>query len=409
MKGNLNMLMMKKRSLIILIVVFMLASAIGTGVLILSIGVGTGNLVVLNKAEYSKFETIMSEYSTLFDLEKFVNDNYYIPADKAAIREGTYQGVFLGLGDPYSSYMNKKDYEDLLATTAGEFQGIGVTIAPDESGFINVIAPIEDTPAARAGIMASDKIVKVDNKEYTAKTINEAVTAMRGVPGTKVKIDVLRDGKIISFDLIRSNIVLKSVKSEMLENNIGYIRITTFDEKTLGEFKNHLKDLESKNIKGLVIDLRDNPGGLVDSSVSITDMLLGSGVITFTEDRNKVREYYKSDAAKLDVPYVVLINKGSASASEIMAGAIKDNKGGKLIGETTFGKGIIQRIFSYGNDGGGIKLTVMQYFSPNGNIIHKVGVKPDIEVIIKADAYVNGDLPRENDTQLQKGIEILSK
>jgi carboxyl-terminal processing protease len=409
MKGNLNMLMMKKRSLIILIVVFMLASAIGTGVLILSIGVGTGNLVVLNKAEYSKFETIMSEYSTLFDLEKFVNDNYYIPADKAAIREGTYQGVFLGLGDPYSSYMNKKDYEDLLATTAGEFQGIGVTIAPDESGFINVIAPIEDTPAARAGIMASDKIVKVDNKEYTAKTINEAVTAMRGVPGTKVKIDVLRDGKIISFDLIRSNIVLKSVKSEMLENNIGYIRITTFDEKTLGEFKNHLKDLESKNINGLVIDLRDNPGGLVDSSVSITDMLLGSGVITFTEDRNKVREYYKSDAAKLDVPYVVLINKGSASASEIMAGAIKDNKGGKLIGETTFGKGIIQRIFSYGNDGGGIKLTVMQYFSPNGNIIHKVGVKPDIEVIIKADAYVNGDLPRENDTQLQKGIEILSK
>jgi len=409
MKGNLNMLMMKKRSLIILIVVFMLASAIGTGVLILSIGVGTGNLVVLNKAEYSKFETIMSEYSTLFDLEKFVNDNYYIPADKAAIREGTYQGVFLGLGDPYSSYMNKKDYEDLLATTAGEFQGIGVTIAPDESGFINVIAPIEDTPAARAGIMASDKIVKVDNKEYTAKTINEAVTAMRGVPGTKVKIDVLRDGKIISFDLIRSNIVLKSVKSEMLENNIGYIRITTFDEKTLGEFKNHLKDLESKNIKGLVIDLRDNPGGLVDSSVSITDMLLGSGVITFTEDRNKVREYYKSDAAKLDVPYVVLINKGSASASEIMAGAIKDNKGGKLIGETTFGKGIIQRIFSYGNDGGGIKLTVMQYFSPNGNIIHKVGVKPDIEVIIKADAYLNGDLPRENDTQLQKGIEILSK
>jgi carboxyl-terminal processing protease len=403
------MLMMKKRSLKILIVVIMIASAIGTGILILSVGVGTGNLVVLNKAEYSKYTTIMDEYSELFDLEKFVNENYYIPVDEAAIREGTYQGVFLGLGDPYSSYLNKKEYEDLLDTTAGEFQGIGVTIAPDESGFINVISPIEDTPAARAGIMPSDKIVKVDDKEYTAKTINEAVTAMRGVPGTKVKIDVLRDGAILKFDLIRSNIVLKSVKSEMLENNIGYIRITTFDEKTLGEFKNHLKDLESKQLKGLVIDLRDNPGGLVDSSVSITDMLLGSGVITYTEDRNKVREYYKSDAAKVDVPYVVLINKGSASASEIMAGAIKDNKGGTLIGETTFGKGIIQRIFSYGNDGGGVKLTVMQYFSPNGSIIHKVGVKPDVEVVVKDDAYVNGDLPRENDTQLQKGIEILNK
>lgn len=401
--------MMKKRSLVMLIVVIMIASAIGTGILMLSVGVGTGNLVVLNKAEYSKYTTIMDEYSELFDLEKFVNDNYYIPADEAAIREGTYQGVFLGLGDPYSSYLNKKDYEDLLDTTAGEFQGIGVTIAPDESGFINVIAPIEDTPAARAGIMASDKIVKVDDKEYTAKTINEAVTAMRGVPGTKVKIDVLRDGAIIKFDLIRSNIVLKSVKSEILENNIGYIRITTYDEKTLGEFKNHLKDLESKKIKGLVIDLRDNPGGLVDSSVSITDMLLGSGVITYTEDRNKVREYYKSDAAKVDVPYVVLINKGSASASEIMAGAIKDNEGGTLIGETTFGKGIIQRIFAYGNDGGGVKLTVMQYFSPKGNVIHKVGVKPDVEIIIPDEAYVNGDLPRESDTQLQKGMEILNK
>jgi carboxyl-terminal processing protease len=403
------MLMMKKRSLIILILVFMLASAIGTGVLFLSVGVSTGNLIVLSKAEYSKYENIMNEYSSLFDLEKFVNDNYYIPVDKKSIREGTYQGVFLGLGDPYSSYLTKKDYEDLLDTTAGEFQGIGVTIAPDDTGFINVIAPIEDTPAARAGIMASDKIVKVDDKEYTAKTINEAVTAMRGQPGTKVKIDVLRDGAIIKFDIVRSNIVLKSVKSEMLDESIGYIRITNFDEKTLGEFENHLKDLESKQMKGLVIDLRDNPGGLVDSSVSITDQLLGSGIITYTEDRKKVREYYKSDAAKLDVPYVVLINKGSASASEIMAGAIKDNKGGTLIGETTFGKGIIQRIFSYGNEGGGVKLTVMQYFSPNGDIIHKIGVKPDIEIIIKDEAYVKGDLPRENDTQLQKGIELLKQ
>ena len=403
------MLMMKKRSLILLIIVFMLTSAIGTGILILTIGIGTGNLVVLSKDNYNKYEAIMTDYSGLFDLEKFVNENYYIPVDKAAIKEGTYQGVFLGLGDPYSSYLNKKDYQDLLESTAGEFQGIGVTIAPDDAGFIKVIAPIEDTPAARAGIKAGDKIVKVNDKEYTAKTINDAVAAMRGEPGTKVKIEVLRDGALIKFDLVRSNIVINSVKSEVLADNLGYIRITNFDEKTLGEFKNHLKDLESKKIKGLVLDLRDNPGGLVDSSVSITDMLLGSGTITYTEDRNGKREYYKSDASKIDVPYVVLINKGSASASEIMASAIKDNKGGTIIGETSFGKGIIQRIFSYGNDGGGIKLTVMQYFSPNGNVIHKIGVKPDVEVIVKDDAYVNGLLPRDKDTQLNKGIEILEK
>ena len=403
------MLMMKKRSLVIIVVLFMLASAIGTGALILGVGIGTGNLVILNKADYAKYETMSKEYSDLFDLEKFVNENYYIPIDKKAMREGMFEGVFLGLGDPYSQYLNSQDYKDIMDATAGEFQGIGVTIAPDENGFINVISPIEDTPAARAGIKASDKIVRVDGKEYTSKTINEAVTAMRGAPGTPVKIEVLRDGAILKFDLIRSNIVLKSVKSEVLNGNLGYIRITNFDEKTAGEFKNHLQDLQAKNVKGLVIDLRDNPGGLVDSSVQISDMLLGAGTITYTEDRNKEKNYYKSDASKIDIPYVVLINKGSASASEIMAGAIKDNKGGTIIGETSFGKGIIQRIFPYGNDGGGIKLTVMQYFSPNGSIIHKVGVKPDVEIIVPDAAYVNGLLPRNADTQLQKGIELLTK
>jgi len=398
---------MKKRSLALIIIIIMLVSSVGTGAVLLLVGISTNNFVIISQEEYTKYQSIEKNYATLFDLEKYIHANYYLPVEDAALKEGLYKGLFMGIGDPYSSYLSKKEYDDIMTSSSGEFQGIGVTISPDENGFINVISPIEDTPAERAGIKSGDKIVKVDDKEYSAATINDAVTAMRGEPGTKVTIAVLRKGDIITYELTRSNIILKSVKSEVLEGNIGYIRITTFDEKTGEEFRNHLKDLETAKVKGIVLDLRDNPGGVVDASVEIADVLLGAGVITYTEDRAGNKEYYKSDAAKLNLPYVVLINQGSASASEILAGAIKDFKSAKLIGTTTFGKGIIQRITPYGNEGGGIKLTVMQYFSPNGTVIHKKGVEPDIKVEILESDYVNDLLPRENDKQLKKAIELL--
>ncbi len=401
------MLMMKKRSLALIIIVFMVISSVGTGAVLLIMGISTNNFIVISKADYTDYQTIKKDYATLFDLEKYIHENYYLPVEDSALKEGMYKGLFMGIGDPYSSYLSKKEYDDIMTSSSGEFQGIGVTIAPDENGYINVISPIEDTPAERAGIKAGDKIVKVNDKEYSAATINDAVTAMRGEPGTQVSIAVLRKGDIVNYKLTRSNIILQSVKSEVIDKNIGYIRITTFDEKTGAEFKNHLRDLETAKVKGIILDLRDNPGGVVDASVEIADALLGAGTITYTEDRAGNKEYYKSDAAKLSIPYVVLINKGSASASEILAGAIKDFKSGILVGETTFGKGIIQRISPYGNEGGGIKLTVMQYFSPKGNVIHKKGVTPDIKVDILEIDYVNGILPRENDKQFKKAIELL--
>ncbi len=341
------MLMMKKRSLALIIVFFMIVSSVVTGAVILLGGLSAGGLVMIQKSDFEDYKAIKKEYGTLFDLKQFINDNYYQPVPDEALNEGIYKGLFMGIGDPYSSYLTKEEYDDILMSTSGEFQGIGVTIAPDANGFINVIAPIEDTPAEKAGIKAGDKIVKVDDTEYSSITINEAVSAMRGEPGTKVSIAVLRNGEILSFDLIRSNIMLKSVKSEMLENNIGYIRITNFDEKTGDEFNSHLRDIEAKKPIGIVLDLRDNPGGVVDTSVQIADRLLGSGVITYTEDRAGTKEYYKSDSDMIDIPFVVLINKGSASASEILAGAIKDFKAAKIVGETSFGKGIIQRITPY--------------------------------------------------------------
>jgi len=401
------MLMMKKRSLALIVIFFMLVSAAGTAAVILLGGLSAGGLVMVPKTEYEDYRAIKKEYATMFDLKEYINKNYYLPVENEALNEGIYKGLFMGIGDPYSSYLSKEEYEDIMMSTSGEFQGIGVTIAPDDNGFISVIAPIEDTPAERAGIKAGDKIVKVDDTEYSSVTINEAVSAMRGEAGTKVVIAVLRNGRIISFDIIRSNIILKSVKSEMLENNIGYIRITNFDEKTGEEFGTHLRSIELKKPAGIIIDLRDNPGGVVDASVEVADRLLGAGVITYTEDRAGKKEYYKSDADKLDIPYVVLINKGSASASEILAGAVKDFEAAKIVGETSFGKGIIQRITPYGDDGGGIKLTVMQYFSPKGSVIHKQGVEPDVQVEILEEDYVDGTLPEENDKQMLKAIELL--
>ncbi len=221
---------------------------------------------------------------------------------------------------------------------------------------------------------------------------------MRGKPGTKVDIVVLRGEEELDFSITRANIVMQSVRSEMLDGNIGYIRISSFEEKTAEDFKQQVRDMEIKRVKGLVIDLRDNGGGLVESSVQIADLLLDEGVVTYTEDRKGEKEYYKAKAGKTDLPYVILVNGGTASASEILTAAVKDHKGGKIVGTNTYGKGIIQSIEQLSN-GDAVKLTIMQYFSPNGSVIHKVGIKPDVEVEALA--------TDTTDKQLEKAVELL--
>ena len=342
------------------------------------------------------------------ELQKTIEENYYVPVDRDALFQGIYKGLFHGIGDPYSAYLTKKEYEELMISTSGEYQGIGVTVEPQENGYINVVAPIEGTPADQAGILPRDKIIRVDDEDFDASSIDMAVQRMRGKPGTPVKITVLRGMEEVDFNLIRASIVLETIKTEMLEPDIGYIRITSFEERTSDDFRKALKELVSRGIKGLVIDLRDNPGGLVDSSVEIADRLLSEGIITYTEDRRGSKVYYKSDSNHIEIPYTVLINGNSASASEILAGAIKDNEGGVLIGTRTYGKGIIQSI-SRLESGDAVKLTVMQYFSPNGSIIHKVGIEPDYVVEITEDDFVDGMLTRQNDRQLQKALEVLKK
>lgn len=399
------MLTIKRRNLIILLVVSFVIGSLFSGGGLIGYSVLTDQIKI-SRVDYDAYKTIKEEYGDLFALEKLIEDRYYIPVDKEKLFEGMYKGLFAGIGDPYSAYLSSDEYQDLMITTSGEYQGIGVTIAPDDNGFINVVAPIDGSPAAKAGIQSGDKILSVDGVEYKGTTIDAAANSMRGETGTKVSIVILRDEEMIELAIKRANIVMETVKSETLEQEIGYIRISSFEEHTAEDFGKVLRDLESNGAKGLIVDLRDNPGGLVDVSVDIADYLLPECIVTYTEDRQGEKRYFKSKAGATDLPYVLLVNEGSASASEIVASAVKDHKGGAIVGTKTYGKGIIQEIVPL-NNGAATKLTIMQYFSPEGNVIHKIGVEPDYVVELSKDDFVDGQLPREKDLQLKKAIELL--
>lgn len=392
------MLMIKKRNFIFIVIVSILVGVLLTGGLLYFLGLASGGYVAITGEEYDNYKATKQKYSKLAELEKYIEDYYYVPVDGDALEEGMYKGLFWGLNDPYSAYLTAEEYEEILISTTGEYQGIGVTIAPDESGYINVVSPIEDSPAQKAGVKSGDKIIGVEGKSYDGSTIDGAVAAMRGKPGTKIDISVLRAGEMLEFSITRANIVMQTVKSSVLEDNIGYIRITSFEEKTAEDFKNHLREMEMKGVKGFVLDLRNNGGGLVDSSVEIADMLLEEGIITYTEDRKGEKHTYNSKSGATKLPYVVLINEGTASSSEILTGAIKDNEGGKIVGTTSYGKGIIQSIEKLSN-GDAVKMTVMQYFSPKGNAIHNIGIEPDETVELLAED--------ETDKQLERAIELL--
>ncbi len=395
---NTKMLMMKKRNLVFVIIVSVLVGALTLSGVTFLIGQASGGYRTITNEEYENYKQIKDKYGKLVELEQYIKEKYYVPVDENDLMEGVYKGLFWGIGDPYSSYLTKEEYDEITISTTGEYQGIGVTIAPDDRGLINVVSPIDGSPAEKAGIKSGDKIISVGDQVYDGSSIDQAAAAMRGKPGTKVDLIIIRGQQELKFTITRANIIMHTVRSEVLEGDIGYIRISSFEEKTARDFKEHLRNLELKGVKGFILDLRDNGGGLVEVSIEVADALLEEGIVTYTEDRKGKKEYYKSKPGRTNLPYVVLVNGGTASASEIVTGAIKDHKGGVVVGTTTYGKGIIQSIEQLSN-GDAIKLTIMQYFSPDGNIIHKVGIKPDIEVEDLAD----DDL----DQQLVKAIELL--
>lgn len=363
--------------------------------------------VSLSQEKYNGLLEYKEEYLKVEELKEFIKMNYYKEVDERTLHDGALQGVFNSLNDPYSVYMNEEDYQDFRETSSGEYGGIGVIVTPAEGDYITVVSPIEDTPGERAGLRAGDEIIKVNGKKFGSAELDEAIDLIKGEPGTSVTLTIRRKTKEFDVEIVREQIKIKMVKSRMLDNRIGYIRITQFGNDVADKFTEHYEKLEPK-MDNLIIDLRGNPGGSLSEVVDISDYILGKQMIVYTENREGRTSEYKSDASKINLPFVILVDGGSASASEILTGAAKDTNSGTIIGTTTFGKGLVQSVMPIG-DGTAFKLTTSQYYTPNGNYIHKKGIEPDIIVEMPESFYDLEDPTDEEDIQLQKAIEFLEK
>ena len=402
---------MSKRKLVVIFVALLLITNLATLAIGNFVSVVMGNRVILERSEFEELNEVYEENIKIQQVKQVIDEMYLREYDQEDLYEGQIKGMVDALGDPYSVYMTKDEYESFNMETDGIYGGIGIIVTPGEDDLITVVSPIEDTPGERAGIKTGDKIIKVEGKEYFSETMDEAVSLMRGEPDTDVQITIMRrdkDGNTETFDLniTREIIRLQSVKSGVIQEDIGYIRLTAFDNLTYEDFRKALMDIQSKNVKGIVLDLRSNPGGLLNVSVDIADELLGEGTVVYTEDKYEQRQYEESDSKMVDLPLVVLVNEGSASASEILAGAIRDLDRGTLVGTTTFGKGLVQRIRDL-PDGSGIKVTVAEYFTPDGINIHGTGIEPDVVVELNEDVEGIGLDYLDQDNQLQKAIEVL--
>lgn len=344
-------------------------------------------------------------------IENLIDQYYLFDIDKNKQQEGAVEGYVKALGDPYSEFLTKEEMDSLNQQTEGEYAGVGIVVTPSETGAITVVSAIKGSPAFEKGIKKDDIILKINGKDYNASQMNDAVKVMKGKPNTDVKLTIARmenkTSKIFNVNITRRMISLTTVNSQKI-GDIGYINITQFDRKTDKEFIEQYENLKRQNVKSIVLDLRNNPGGLLDSTVKIADYLLPQGVIVKTVDKNKKEDVQKSDSSEQNLPMVVLVNGSSASASEILTGALKDYKKATIVGEKTFGKGIVQTIIPM-DKGEGLKLTISEYFSPNGNKIHKQGVKPDVEIKLDEKAKGIGVEFMKEDNQLQKALEILNK
>ncbi len=322
---------------------------------------------------------------TLSEVFGKIKANYVDPVDDKTLLENAIRGMVTGL-DPHSSYLDKKDFEELRVGTTGEFGGLGIVVGM-EDGFVKVISPIDDTPAQRAGVQAGDLIIRLDDTPVKGLTLDQAVAIMRGKPGTKITLTIVREGeeKPLKITLTRARIRVKSVKSKVLEDGFDYVRISQFQERTAAELRKAIRKLRKQNggkLKGLVLDLRNNPGGLLDSAVAVSDTFLDHGVIVSvkgrTEDNKLVRSAKPGDLIN-GAPIVVLVNTGSASASEIVAGALQDHRRAIIMGKRTFGKGSVQTVIPLGNDTA-LKLTTARYYTPSGRSIQAEGIEPDIRL-----------------------------
>ena len=363
---------------------------------------------ILTQNIYSSEVNIYQKIDLFGEVLEKINEEYVDEINQSESMDSAINGLLQSL-DPYSAYMSPEIFEEMQTETSGKFGGLGIEVTM-ESGVVKVITPIDDTPASRAGVKAGDYIVKINNIQVQGKSLSEAVDLMRGPVGSGIEITIRRRGlkKALTLNIVREIIQVKSVKADLIEKNIGYIRLTSFNENSGNQIKKEIEKLEkNKNLKGYILDLRNNPGGLLTQAIKISDYFLDNGEIVSTKSR-KAYENRKWFAKKGDLikgkAMIVLINYGSASASEIVAGALKDHKRAILIGENSYGKGSVQSIIPLKNRGA-IRLTVAKYYLPSGKSISEVGVSPDIEISESTDDF---KIKTETDNQLNYAIKLLN-
>ena len=366
------------------------------------------NVLAIRKGNNTSFEGL--EY-TLSQFRTELENKYIGEINDEKLIEGALKGYVNALGDPYTTYYTKEEMKEIMEETNGNFVGIGIYMTENiKENVIMVIKPIENSPAEKAGILPGDIITKINDVEYTGDKLEEASNKIRGEEGTKVKLEIYRNGETKEFEITRKKVVISHITTKVLEDNIGYIAISDFDGDCANEFKTKYKELEKKGITKLIIDIRNNGGGIVDKSLEIANTMIEKGsTLLITKDKKNNEDITKAtENPIINMPVVVLTNEYSASASEILAGALKDNNKATLVGTKTYGKGIIQELNKL-SDGSGLKVTVSEYYTPNHTAINKIGITPDVEVELSDEAKKQSNLEEKDDNQLQKAIEILKK
>ncbi len=390
-----------------IVAVTLIVAVSAAAIVFYSVHTAQNRYEIILDAETVDYENVVKFNRVMGILKK----DFYQKVDVNKMLEGAIYGLAESLGDPYTVYFDKKQMEAFLEKSRGSYVGIGVTVNVDDDGLLTVIEPAKGSPAMEAGILQGDKIVKVDGKDVTSVSDENMIISMiKGKENTRVNITVYRpsEDRYVQFNIKRKRIRASNIKSEILSGNIGYIKIAMFDSEIARYFRNDLSNMLKNGIEGLIIDLRDNPGGSFEQVVEIADSLLPAGTIVYTEDRDGRKEYRYSDKAYVDLPLAILINSNSASASEILAGSVRDHGRGILVGTRTFGKGLVQELKLLG-DGSGLKVTISRYFTPSGTCIHGTGIEPDIEVGV-FDDYRNhpvSHIPRSRDNQLRTAVKAL--
>lgn len=344
------------------------------------------------------------------EIQRYIDKYFLDDIDESKMQDSICKGMVDGLGDTYAAYYNEDEYKDMQEKTSGNYCGIGAYVSQSATdGAISVVQPIKDSPAEKVGLKSGDVISEVDGKSIEGMDLTAVVSKMKGEAGTKVKITVIRKNHKKEFTIVREEIHSQTVASEMLDNKIGYIAVSSFEEVTKQQFRDALEKLENEGEKSLIIDLRNNGGGLLSTAVDMLDRMLPEGVVVYTKDKEGNKEEYSSTAKEsFDKPVVILVNENSASASEVFSGAMQDYKEGILVGATTFGKGIVQTVFNL-QDGTALKLTTSKYYTPKGRNIHGTGLKPDISVALDQETFTQKKSGIVIDNQMKAAVDYLQK